>query len=553
MRRQLVTSAARASPMALLSRVEAFGARTAVVDVDGTTSTYAHLAARSRQLAGAALRASGASGPGALGGERVAFLCSPGSDYVAAQWAAWRLGGCAVPLCVSHPKAEMLHVVKDCGARVLFADAESEAKAQALVAEVPHLRLVSTSAGRTAGSAEPGPEAAGEPFEDALASDGASVSPDAPAMLVYTSGTTGAPKGVVTRHSALEAQISDQLAAWGWRSDDRAVNCLPLHHVHGVVNLLCVPLSCGACVEFSPAAPEALWARLGRRAPDPVSVFMAVPTIYARLLQALEAMPPEQRDAVAARAAQARLMVSGSAALPSSVMERWRLATGHTLLERYGMTEFGMALSNPLEPVEGRLPGYVGTPMPSAQVKIVDAESGSDSGRAVRPGEAGMLLVRGPIVFREYWGRPEATAAEFDEDGWFRTGDVAAFDEEVQAYRILGRASADIIKTGGYKVSALEVERGLLESDAVREVAVLGVPDPEGVFGEVVAAVVVLAPGHTAASARLSEVASEHLAPYKAPRKYLYLDAEIPKNAMGKVNKKQLRASLFPPESESTE
>jgi len=227
-------------------------------------------------------------------------------------------------------------------------------------------------------------------------------------------------------------------------------------------------------------------------------------------------------------ATRLRLFVSGSAALPVSVLEEWRTITGHTLLERYGMTEIGMALSNPLD--GERRPGYVGSALPGVEVRLVD-EDGTDAAA----GEPGEILVRGPAVFLEYWGRPDATAAAFSESGWFRTGDVAVV--EGGAFRILGRLSVDIIKTGGEKVSALEIEDVLREHPAIIDCAVVGLEDPE--WGESVAAAVVLRPGAMLLLAELRNWARTLLSGPKLPRRMLVLDA-LPSNAMGKVAKTQL-------------
>jgi len=226
-----------------------------------------------------------------------------------------------------------------------------------------------------------------------------------------------------------------------------------------------------------------------------------------------------------------RLMVSGSAALPVSTLERWKEISGHTLLERYGMTEIGMALSNPYR--GERVPGSVGTPLPGVEVQLV-----GESGELVAPGTPGEIEVRGPSVFAEYWGKPDATRSAF-RDGWFRTGDTAIVENGV--YRILGRTNIDILKTGGHKVSALEIEEALREHPAVAECAVVGVPDPE--WGERVAAAVVLNDGDALDLPSLRGWARELLAAHKIPSRLLVLDA-LPRNAMGKVMKPAV-AALF--------
>jgi malonyl-CoA/methylmalonyl-CoA synthetase len=348
-------------------------------------------------------------------------------------------------------------------------------------------------------------------------------------MMVYTSGTTGRPKGVVTTHASLECQVSCLIEAWGWVADDRILLVLPLHHVHGIVNVLACALWAGATCEMLPAFDaEAVWDRLGS---GRLTLFMAVPTIYRKLIAAWEAAPAGRQRTWSEGAARLRLMVSGSAALPVQTLERWRAITGQTLLERYGMTEIGMALSHPL--VGERRPGSVGNPLPGVQVRLVD-----EGGTPVPVGTPGEIEVRGGNLFLEYWGRPEATRDAF-RDGWFRTGDVAVV--EAGAYRILGRTSVDIIKTGGYKVSALEIEEVLRTHPAILECAVVGVADAE--WGERVAAAVELRAGGSLELESLKRWSRERLAPYKIPRA-LRVVAALPRNAMGKVTKPDV-AALF--------
>jgi len=344
------------------------------------------------------------------------------------------------------------------------------------------------------------------------------------AMIVYTSGTTGKPKGVVTTHANIAAQVTSLVTAWEWRADDWILLVLPLHHVHGIINVLTCALWAGArCEMLEKFEAEPVWARM---AAGELTLFMAVPTIYGKLITAWEAAAPERRRAWSAGCGspRMRLMVSGSAALPVQRLERWREISGHVLLERYGMTEIGMALSNPV--VGERRPGFVGTPLPGVEVRLV-------------PG-TGEIEVRGATVFLEYWRRPDATAAAF-RDGWFRTGDVAVVEHG--AYRILGRSSVDIIKTGGYKVSALEVEEVLRTHPAIAECAVVGVEDPE--WGERICAAVERRGAADLTLAALQAWAKERLAPYKIPRALRSVPA-LPRNAMGKVTKSEV-AALFSP------
>jgi malonyl-CoA/methylmalonyl-CoA synthetase len=254
-----------------------------------------------------------------------------------------------------------------------------------------------------------------------------------------------------------------------------------------------------------------------------------VPTIYHRLVASWEAAPPATERARSAGCRKLRLMMSGSAALPVQTLERWRDVSGHTLLERYGMTEIGMALSNPLH--GDRRPGFVGAPLPGVEARLTD-ERGAD----VPPGTPGEVEIRGPGVFLEYWGRPDETRAAF-RDGWFLTGDVAVVEDG--AYRLLGRKNIDIIKTGGYKVSALEVEAVLRDHPAVAECAVVAVADQ--MWGEKICAAVELQPATTLMLDDLQSWAKARLAPYKIP-KALECVTALPRNAMGKVLKPQIVA-----------
>jgi len=434
------------------------------------------------------------------------------------QWGVWRAGGVAVPLAVSHPAAELEYVIRDAEAETVVVHPDFAAAMQA-VHLPPTVRTVTTdqAVGTAPRSPLPG------------------VAAGRRAMIVYTSGTTGKPKGVVTTHANIVAQVTSLVTAWEWRADDWVLLVLPLHHVHGIINVLSCALWAGArCEMLAKFDAEQVW---GRIAAGELTLFMAVPTIYGKLITAWEAAAPERRRAWSAGCAppRMRLMVSGSAALPVQRLERWREISGHVLLERYGMTEIGMALSNPLH--GERRPGFVGTPLPGVDVHLVD-----EAGRPVVRGETtpGEIEVRGATVFLEYWRRPEATAAAF-RDGWFRTGDVAVVDDG--AYRILGRSSVDIIKTGGYKVSALEVEEVLRTHPAIAECAVVGVEDPE--WGERICAAVERRGEADLTLAALQAWAKERLAPYKIPRGLRSVPA-LPRNALGKVTKREV-AALFAP------
>jgi malonyl-CoA/methylmalonyl-CoA synthetase len=497
----------------LVARAAARADRIAVVAADGTFR-YRDLLGASAAVAARLLAGAGAED---LGEARVAFLTPPGFGYVAVQWGIWRAGGVAVPLAVSHPPAELRCTVEDSGASVVVAHPEMADRLRP-IAEGHGLRLLRTTE---------------------LLADGAwearlpTIAPDRRAMIIYTSGTTSRPKGVVSTHGNIQAQVTTLVDAWEWQPTDHILLVLPLHHVHGIINVLTCALWSGARLTVHPAFDAvAVWEAI---AGGELTLFMAVPTIYSRLIAAWDAAPAERQAALSAGCRRLRLMVSGSAALPVRVLERWQEISGHVLLERYGMTEIGMALANPLH--GRRRPGSVGVPLPGVAVRLVD-----EQGRDVAPGMPGEIEVQGPSVFREYWRRPEATLAAF-RDGWFRTGDIAVVEEGF--YRILGRSSVDIIKTGGYKVSALEIEEAIREHPAVRETAVVGLPDPE--WGERIGAAVVLVPGEAITLDELRRWTGDRLAPYKLPTRLLRLE-ELPRNAMGKVTKPDVvRLFMNPP------
>src|SRR6266496_1279237 len=480
----------------------------AIVTAEGTF-TYRDLLEASSRVAACLL-----DGRADLGEARVAFLAPAGWPYVATQWGIWRAGGVAVPLATSHPPAELEHVIRDAEPEIVVAHPDFAETMRSLDA-VKRVRLLRTD------------EALAHPRHPAPGT-WAEVAEGRRAMIVYTSGTTGKPKGVVTTHANLRAQVTSLITAWEWTADDAILLVLPLHHVHGIVNVVTCALWAGARCEMLPKFDAGrVWSRL---ADGDLTLFMAVPTIYAKLIAAWDAAPVERRRAWSAGCARLRLMVSGSAALPVQTLERWKAISGHTLLERYGMTEFGMALSNP---VRGeRRPGFVGRSLPGVEARLV-----AEQGGAGAPGTPGELEVRGPGVFLEYWRRPEATTAAF-RDGWFRSGDVAVVEDG--AYRLLGRSSVDISKSGGYKISALEIEAVLRTHPAVAECAVVGVEDPE--WGEKICAAVEPR-GAEPTLAELQAWARERLAPYKLPRALRYV-AALPRNAMGKVMKPEV-AALF--------
>jgi len=494
----------------LVTRAAGFGDRPALTDAEGT-HRYDELLERSGGVAHGLL-----DGRRDLAESRVCFLTGRNAAHAVVQWGIWRAGGVAVPLAESHPAGELAHVLDDARPESVVAETAHLPRIQVLTAE-RGLRLVAVDAGGRPATAS-GPHAL------------PSVDPDRRALMIYTSGTTGRPKGAVWTHANLVAQLEALAEAWGWSEGDRILLVLPLHHVHGMINVLESALWNGARCDMAPAfQARDVWERF---ASDHLTLFMAVPTIYARLIAEWEAADEATRTRWSQGAARLRLMVSGSAALPVRVLDRWRELTGHTLLERYGMSEIGMALTNPLR--GDRVPGHVGRPFPGVEIRRVD----SDGRVLTEDSEPGEMEVRGPGVFLEYWERPDETREAF-RDGWFRTGDVAVI--EGGHYRLLGRSSVDILKTGGYKVSALEIEEALREHPEVADCAVVGVADEE--WGQRVAAAVVRA-GQADADdlvPRLEDHLQERLAPYKRPRSWRVLD-ELPRNAMGKVTKPAVSA-----------
>ncbi len=508
----------------LVERAAAHGDRVAIVD-GGGAFTYRDLLRRSAEAA-SALPREGLPGPArraklrAEAPPRVAYLVAPGFAHVAIQWGIWRAGAIGVPLSEAQAPAEWAYAIADADARIVVTE---PALAEAMRAAIATTAQVVTITDLLDPAPPVSDRESSDPWTSDLGprtSDGSSSS--GPALILYTSGTTGKPKGVVLTHANVEAQVRCLAAAWEWRADDRILHFLPLHHVHGIVNVLTCALWAGATCEMLPRFDaDATWDVI---AAGRLTLFMAVPTIYAKLAAAWDGAPPERRRRLSNGCRAMRVMVSGSAALPVRMLERWREISGHVLLERYGMTEIGMALSNPLQ--GERRPGFVGVPLPGVRAQIVD-----EQGRDVEPGTAGELEVSGAGVFREYWRRPEASALAF-RDGWFRTGDIAVVEDGM--YRLLGRQSVDIIKSGGYKISALEIEEVLREHPGIADCAVVGVEDPE--WGERIAVAIVPLGEAPVDLEALRDWARPRLARYKLPTRLRVVDA-LPRNAMGKVTK----------------
>jgi malonyl-CoA/methylmalonyl-CoA synthetase len=345
------------------------------------------------------------------------------------------------------------------------------------------------------------------------------------AAILYTSGTTGRSKGAMLTHGNLLSNARTLLRHWDWRHDDCLVHALPIFHIHGLFVACHCALLSGTPMRWLDAfQPTAVLHHIADRSAPQATLFMGVPTMYGRLL----AQPELQRDLVQGM----RLFISGSAPLSPTAFEAFQARTGHTILERYGMSETGMLCSNPCRSREGaRVAGSVGKPLPGVQLRIVD-----DEGAPLAADQTGHVEVRGPNVFVGYLGMPEKTAAAFTPDGWFRTGDVGRIDHDGRLH-LVGRAK-DLVITGGLNVYPAEVESLLDRLPGVTESAVIGVPHPD--FGEGVVAVLTTQAGHVLDEAEVIRAMREQLSAFKCPKRVFVAD-ELPRNAMGKVQKNLLR------------
>ncbi|KAL4777107.1 hypothetical protein BDW60DRAFT_223171 [Aspergillus nidulans var. acristatus] len=507
--------------------------KVAVIDTTKAQQfTFAQLLADAAALKKRILEELTLTSTGDLDERRIAFLVPNGYDYVVTQWAVWASGGICVPLCTSHPVKELLYTIGDSDPSLIiihpaFEKLEAPLREGTADSDSPRLFMTLTPFTQSPSPAQ-------------LPEFSPNYYPERRALMIYTSGTTGKPKGAITTHKTITFQAQCLIQAWQYQPTDHLIHVLPLHHIHGIINGLTATLLAGATVEMYPKFdPATIWARWTNKGSS--TMFFAVPTIYSRLVDYFEThiRGTEQETPAREGAAALRLLVSGSAALPTPIKTKFAAITNQTLLERYGMTEIGMGLSCGLD-VAQRIDGSVGWPLPGVQVRLTDKETGTVIDAA---DVDGMIEVKGDNVFSEYWRRPEATAKEFTADGWFKTGDVARRDER-GAYYIQGRASVDIIKSGGYKISALEVERKLLALDEIAEVAIVGIADEE--WGQRVAAVVKQRPDTEPLELQsLRTRLKQEMAPYKIPT-VLKIVNGIERNAMGKVNKKDVVRKYWP-------
>jgi malonyl-CoA/methylmalonyl-CoA synthetase len=446
------------------------------------------------------------SAEGVAPGQRIAVWTQPAIETLVALVAHAASGYLTIPLDPKLGEKELEHIAADAQPELAVA-----ADPDSVRDRLPGVRTIAARAERTS-AASP---LAGRPILDV------------PILVLYTSGTTGVPKGALITARNIAANLDMLARAWAWTEEDTIVHALPLFHVHGLVLGLYGAIRRGGALRWIPRfSPEELAAAIGS---EPRAVLFAVPTMYHRLAEAGQADP-----AVARALGRARLLVSGSAPLPVREYHRIEKLCGHRIVERYGLTE---TLINCAARHDGdRRPGYVGPPLEGVELRLVD-----DARRPIEASDdetVGEIAVRGPHVFAGYLNRPDATSAVLDAEGWFYTGDLATRAPD-GAIRIVGRRATDLIKCGGYKVGAGEVEAALLEHPAVREAAVIGVPDPD--LGERIVAFVV-ASGDVVAR-ELEDHVARLLSPHKRPRA-VHRVAALPRNALGKVQKNALRELL---------
>jgi malonyl-CoA/methylmalonyl-CoA synthetase len=472
--------------------------RIAVADDAGKRS-FAELMARAARVR-AALEKRG------LGDQRVGLFASSGASWVEA-FVGCLLARCtAVALSPIYPPSELAFLLRASGTHVVLVSRDLEEQARVALGKTTILVIENLAEN----DVEPGGIDAA-----ARASD--------PALVLFTSGTTGKPKGAKLTHENV-LSLADTLGrAWGFSPDDVLLHTLPLHHLHGIGVSLLVALASGATTRFVPFEPHRVWDELGH-----ATVLMGVPTQHKKLFDAFDAASDEAQRRWTSHGRALRLVTSGSAALPTAVGERWRSLSGRYPLERYGMTEIGIVLSNSLD--GERRPGTVGTPLPGVDMRLV-----GDGGDDVAAGEPGNLWIRARTVFAGYDDNDAATREAFSGD-WFKTGDSASSSDDGYV-TILGRTSVDILKSGGYKLSAVEIENVFREHEGIVDVAVVGVPDDT--WGDLVVAAIVEKPGWTTSEGAFRTWAKERVAPYKVPKRIVVLE-DLPRNTLGKVQKNTL-------------
>jgi malonyl-CoA/methylmalonyl-CoA synthetase len=480
-------------------------AKTAIETQEGRAIGYADLVAQSGRAANA-LRACGVEI-----GDRVAVQCDKSPEMIVAYLACLRAGAIFLPLNTGYTLAELDYFIGDATPSLMLCRPKTLEAMRGLGA------TRGVGAVESLGDARDGTfwakvEAASPEFADVPRKG------DDLAAILYTSGTTGRSKGAMLSHRNLASNSLTLVDYWRFTRDDVLIHALPIYHTHGLFVATNVTLFAGASMLFlNTFNADAILTRMPR-----ATAMMGVPTFYTRLLD----HPALDRETTK----NMRLFISGSAPLLAETHEQWKARTGHSILERYGMTETNMNTSNPYD--GERVAGTVGFPLPDVELRVVDAETGAP----IPPGEIGMIEVKGPNVFGGYWKMPEKTAAEFRSDGFFITGDLGKIDERGYVH-IVGRGK-DLIISGGFNVYPKEVESEIDALPGVVESAVVGVPHPD--FGEGVTAVVVAEKGATLDEAQVIHALEERLAKFKLPKRVFFVP-DLPRNTMGKVQKNLLR------------
>ncbi|RUR33109.1 malonate--CoA ligase [Vreelandella nanhaiensis] len=476
-----------------------------IITREGRYYTYQDALRISAELAGALTEL------GVTQGARVAVQVNKSPEAILLYLACLRIGGVYLPLNTGYTGDEIRYFLKDAEPALFVCQPRLEDEAQALAAET------GCPAVATLGTADDG--SLMEKSRRAIPCEGiATLGENDLAAILYTSGTTGRSKGAMLTHRNLASNAETLVKAWHFSANDRLIHALPIFHTHGLFVACNVILMAGASMLFLPKFDvDVIFSELPKG-----SVLMGVPTFYTRLVQD-ERLTPEVT-------AHMRLFISGSAPLTSETHEAFEAKTGHAILERYGMTETNMNISNPYQ--GERRAGTVGMPLPGVDIRITDRESGHE----VAEGDIGILQVRGPNVFIGYWRMPEKTREELLEDGFFITGDLAMRDAQGYVH-IVGR-DKDLVISGGYNVYPKEVEQIIDELEQVEESAVVGLPHPD--LGEGVTAVVVLKQGCHVDEAAIIGHLQQRLAKYKQPKQVFFVE-ELPRNTMGKVQKNELR------------
>ncbi|KAI3385734.1 hypothetical protein SNEBB_011235 [Seison nebaliae] len=526
---------------------------------------------------------------------KIGILLKKDVKWISVLYAGWLKKWCIIPLSLEQPKSYIEYVIEDAGIDLVITTSEivEEKKCKDLKCEILkldeqfeqiHQRYemeenlkelidntemdISKEEGEELNSSKEFIERINEECTDLALTNSYN---DVPNLILYTSGTTGPPKGVTHTHNSIFHQMKTQIIDWKWKDDDVILNILPLHHVHGLVNCLLTPLHVGATVCLASFQPERTWARLLTTHQQPfVTIFMAIPTIYKKLIDSHYKRMGGQKESLKRIHEicrnRIRLMVSGSSPLPDSIFHEWQRISGHRILERYGMTEIGMALGNSYEEEMRRKPGHVGLMMNGVNIRIrstteknkgkllLDLRYGDDFSKLSNKTIVGELLVKTPSMFQQYLNRPEQTKDSLTDDGYFITGDTIAWNPYEKMFSMIGRTSVDVLKSKGYKLSALDIERVLHSSPLLNDCAVVGVDDLT--LGQKICAICVTNGGLSDGSwevaksnhhlvKKLTEHCKSRLAAYSLPNEYIFVK-NLPRNTMGKINKKELVEKYYP-------